>query len=91
MMFSNSSAVRRRPFICRDTWKALLAVDRRLAQRAARHLHVLRPQGIQHLLRRQSAQRDALRIEPDAHGIFAHTEQRHVGHAVQPHQLVGAR
>ena len=68
--------------------EGVVVVDRRLAERAPCHLHVLRPQGVEHLLRGEPACGDPLGIEPDAHGILAHAEQEHVGDTVKPHQLV---
>ncbi len=88
MMSSNSSAVREAPLHLQRDLERVLVVYRRLAQRAARHLHVLRAQRIEHLLGGEAAQRDALGVEPDAHGILAHAEQPHVAHPVEPHQLV---
>ena len=57
---------------------ALLALDA-----ARRHLDVLAPERVLDVLRRQLVGGEALRIEPDAHRIFALAEETHVGHAGQ--------
>ena len=68
--------------------EGVVVIDRRLAERATRHLHVLRAQRFEHLLGGEPAHGDPLGVEPDAHGILAYAEQEHVGDAVKPHQLV---
>ena len=60
----------------------------RTIQHAAGHLHVLPPERLDDLAGGHAERCDALRIEPDAHGIFARAEQADVADAIEPDQPV---
>ena len=62
---------------------ALLALDA-----AGRHLDILAPERGLDVLRRQLVGGEALRIEPNAHGIFAFAEQTHLGNAGKRGELI---
>ena len=61
---------------------------RRLAERAAGDLDVLRAQRGEDLIRGHAAQCDALRVEPDAHRVFARPEHRDIADAGDAGKLV---
>ena len=55
---------------------------RRLIDHAGGDLHVLPAQRVDDIARREIADRELLRIKPDAHGIIAGTKDRHIAHAI---------
>ncbi len=61
---------------------------RRPANDARRHVEVLVLDGVDHVAGRQPAFGHLARIEPDAHGVVAGTEEPHVADAGQPREPV---
>ncbi len=60
----------------------------RRIQRAGGHFHVLFADRLQHVAGGQAARGELLRVQPDAHAVFAGTEGLHVADAVEACQLV---
>ncbi len=86
MMLSNSAGLVSRPTTRTGIWKACFGVRRRLAELAGGNLDILLDQRVDHIGCGKAAGRQANRIEPDTHGVFALAEDHHIayaGHALE--------
>ena len=68
--------------------KALAVGRRRLAELSSSHLHVLLAQGSYHIRGGEFAAGHAHRVEPQAHGVFALSEDDYVAHAFDALQRI---
>src|SRR5262249_15474684 len=59
-----------------------------LADVAGGHIHILLPDGLDHLAGRQVQRSQLLRVKPDAHAILALAEERHQADTGYARQLV---
>ena len=83
MTFSNCSASSSRPATLSVYWNAWPGRRRRRADLPGGHLLALLLQRLDHVLRRQAARLQLVRIEPDPHRILAGAEHGDVADAGQ--------
>ena len=87
-MSPNSSSVVSRPWVLIESWKVVSRWRRRRAEHAGRHLHVLFADDADDVRRGQMPRRQAIRIEPHPHAVFAAAEHLHLADTGDAPQLV---